>query len=245
MAWRAVSAVLALAYVGCTPSAPGGIYYASGKGSVTPDGLHLLEWEPFRITYVRPGADLARYDKVLVEEVTISYKTPPAPRQERLQQDDMELKDTVPNYALPDSAIQAMKQFFHAEFTRALGRSKYYSVVHTAGPDVLLVGGHIVNLRIDVPPLQDQLGQERVFSSSAGDMTLILDASDSQSGEALVRVGQTKRIELSDAGWYASNPVSNSSAVRQSFQRWADDLTRELDQFHTLPALPPVDPAAK
>lgn len=39
--------------------------------------LHRVEWEPFRITYVRPGEDLQRYDKVLVQEVTVSYKTPP------------------------------------------------------------------------------------------------------------------------------------------------------------------------
>jgi hypothetical protein len=71
-------------------------------------------------------------------------------------------------------------------------------------------------------------------------MTLMLDARDSTSGEPLVRVGQAKAIRMGDGGWYQSDPVTNSGAVREIFRAWASDLRRELDQFHALPALPPV-----
>ena len=76
--------------------------------------------------------------------------------------------------------------------------------------------------------------------ASPGQMTLLLDASDSQSGEPLVRVGQMRSIQLADGGFYESDPVTNSTAVREMFQTWAYDLRRELDQFHSLPTLPPV-----
>lgn len=226
--------LVGLTGLACGPAAPGGVYYASGKGAVTPDGLHRVEWEPFRTTYVKPGADLQRYDKVLISEVSVSYKTPP--RRGHLGRDEID-----PNYALPDSAIQSLKRYFHKAFVEELTESQNFSVVETAGPDVLLISGHIVNLRITLPPQRDQEPDETVYASSSGQMTLLLDARDSISGEPLVRVGQAQAIQMSDGGWYAADPVSNSSAVREIFDRWASSLRRELDQFHALAELPPIN----
>lgn len=211
---------------------PGGIHYTAGKGMVTPDGLHRVDWEPFRITYVKPGADLQRYDKVLIEDVTVSYKTPPRPGHA-----------ADPSYALPDSAMKSLKRYFHEQFVQGLGASQNFTVANAAGPSVLRIAGHIVNLQISAPPLEDQLPNETVFTGSSGQMTLILDARDSQSGEPLVRVAAAKAIATADGGFYQSDPVSNSAAVRDMFRIWASDLRRELDQFHALPELPPL-PAA-
>lgn len=230
---RHLGLLVALVGLACAPASPGGIQYATGQGSVTADGLRLVKWEPFRVTYVKPGADLQRYSKVMVQEVTVSYKTPPRPG--RFAQEE-----GGSNYALPDSAIRSLKQYFHTAFVKALGKSESFTVVDAPGPDVLLLSGHIVNLEIDVPPSRDQDPGETVYASSSGQMTLLLDARDSQSGEPLVRVGQVRAIEMPDGGFYQSDPVSNSSAVRGMFETWARDLQRELDQFHALPELPPL-----
>ena len=123
---------------------------------------------------------------------------------------------------------------------KALGKSQSFSVADSPGPDVLLISGHIVNLNIRVPPMRDQAMDETDYASSSGQMTLILDARDSTSGEPLVRVGQARAIQLGDGGWYQSDPVTNSAALRRIFRTWAGDLQRELDQFHALPELPPV-----
>jgi hypothetical protein len=238
--FRVLLILVGLAGAACAGNAPEGMYYASGKGSVTPDGLHRVEWEPFRVTYVKPGADLQRYNKVLVQEVTVSYKTPP--RRGSLNRDAID-----PNYALPDSAIASLKRYFHEAFVKALGKSQNFAVAEAPGPEVLLISGHIANLQIQVPPepYRDvQTMDETDYTTSSGQMTLILDARDSTSGEPLVRVGQARAIQTSGGGWYESDPVSNSGAVRDLFHTWASDLRRELDQFHALPALPPVGTAA-
>jgi hypothetical protein len=224
--------LLGLVAIACA-SPPGGIYYASGKGAVTPDGLHRVDWEPFRVTYVKPGADLQRYAKILVQDVTVSYKTPP--RRSSLQLDAID-----PNFALPDSSLQSMKRYFHDIFVKQLGESQNFTVVSEPGPDVLLISGHIVNLQITVPPEADVDPDQQTYTRSSGQMTLLLDARDSQSGEPLVRVGEARAIDLAGGGWYESDPVANSGAVRDAFRTWASDLRRELDEFHALPALPPV-----
>jgi hypothetical protein len=230
--FRYLPVLLGLAGIACA-SAPGGIYYSSGKGTVTPDGLHRVNWEPFRVTYVKPGADLQRYSKVLVQEVTVSYKTPP--RSGGLQLDDLD-----PNYALPESSLQSMKRYFHEIFVKELGESQNFTVASQPGPDVLLISAHVVNLKITVPPEQDRDPDQFDYTRSSGQMTLLLDARDSQSGEPLVRVGEARAIDMGDGGWYESDPVANSGAVRDAFQTWASSLRRELDQFHALPALPMV-----
>jgi len=214
-------------------NAPGGIDYAKGKGAITPDGLHRVLWEPFGVTFVKPGADLARYDKVLVQAVTISYKRPP-------RSTSLEDSSITPNFALSDSAVSSMKKYFHDVFVEALGESKDFKVTDSTGPDVLLISGHIENLEITAPPQSDEDGRETDYTQSSGQMTLVLDARDSESGEPLVRVGQTEAIQFADGGFYESDPITNSGAVQQMFRTWASDLVRELDQFHALPDLPPV-----
>jgi len=50
-----------LGLMGCAKPPPSGIYYASGEGAVTPDGLRRAKWEPFQITFLRPGAQVGDY----------------------------------------------------------------------------------------------------------------------------------------------------------------------------------------
>jgi hypothetical protein len=235
--FSSLSTLVAFACFGCAQPPPGGIYYASGEGSVTPEGLHRVDWEAFGSTYVMPGADLQRYDKVLVQEVTVSYETPPRPARGTRGNID-------PNYALSDSAMEALKRHYHDEFARVLGKSRHLSVTDSPGPDVLLISGYIVDLKITAPPVAEQAWDERVYTASSGRMTLVLDVRDSESGAPLVRVGQTRAIEMRSGRVYESGSVGTSAAIREVFRSWAYGLRRELHEFRSIPELPPA-PSAK
>lgn len=226
--------LIGLVGFGCAPPPPGGIYYASGKGSVTPEGLHLIEWEPFRVTYVKPGTEFQRYDRVLIQDVTISYKTPPRARPNSLSN----RRPVKANYALPDSAIESIKRHFREAFAKSLGESENFSVTDEPGPDVLVIAGHIVDLQVTTPPERYRSASETYSSSDPGTMTLVLEAKDSQSDESLLKVGERRDIDMNDGGIYPVNVVTSSSALQQIFSAWANRLRRELDQFHSLPELP-------
>ena len=201
---------------------------------MTADGLHRVKWEPFATTFVRPGAKLSDYDSVMIDEVTISYQRPPR-RNIMAGTGNMNA-----NFALSSSATQHMKRYFNEAFAKELARNNDFRVVEKPGPTVLRISDRIVGLVITTPPQKDQLPDETVYTSSAGAMTLLLDAEDSLSGEPLVRVGQRQDISQGDgiSQFYWSNPVSNAGAVRQLFDGWASRLRRELDQFKSLPELP-------
>ncbi len=227
---------LALLGIGCATGSgtgDGKVYYATGKDAVTPGGLHRIKWEPFAATFVKPGAKLGNYDAVILDEVTISYERPP--RRDPMPGMNDGLDD---NFALSSDATRHMRSYFHQAFAKELARSNDFRLAEEPGPTVLRIAAHIVNLTIAVPPQRDQAPDETVYSSSSGAMTLVLEAEDSLTGEVLVSLGERHEISNGLGGFYASNPVTNSGAVRQLFDNWAIRLRKELDQLKALPEIP-------
>jgi hypothetical protein len=111
------------------------------------DGLQQVDWEPFRSTYVKPGAALQAYDKVWVQPVIVSYKTPP-------RSDARERHAIDPNYALPASAVASLERYFHDAFVKALGKRESFTVVEAAGADDLRRELDQFHALPALPPLQ-------------------------------------------------------------------------------------------
>jgi hypothetical protein len=217
-----VAIVAASLLAGCTPTNKAGVYYASGKEAVTPDGLHRILWEPFTVSFVKPGAKLGGYESVLVDEVTVSFKRPPR------------------SYGLSPSAIANMRKTFQEAFEKALTQSKNYTLAQKPGPRTLRIAGHIVDLTISAPPENQQPDDATLFVASTGAITLILNVEDSETGAPLVRVGERHSISLfndEDESYQADNE-STSAALTNLFESWAAELTRELDQLGRLPEIP-------
>ena len=138
------------------------------------------------------------------------------------------------NFALGDENTQLLKRIFQESFEKQLGRSDLFSVTTEAGPNVLRVSGHIVDLVVNVPR---QTGSDRLFVLNAGEMTLILDVRDSLTGQALARIADRRAIRPGGAGGaqtFESDPVNNWSAVRQITNEWARFLREGLDDLRKL-----------
>ncbi|MFQ5418619.1 MAG: DUF3313 family protein, partial [Myxococcota bacterium] len=169
--------VLALSSLGlaCANAGPSGIFYATGDDAVTADGLHRIEWEPFKVSYVKPGAELSRYDKLMIDAVTVSYRRPP--------RDHLNLgndyRPISPNFRLSAEKIEAMKRTYRDAFVEELSKNPSFAIASEPGSDVLRISGHIVNLVVTTPPLDEQDTDETVSTSSSGSMTLVLEARDS------------------------------------------------------------------
>lgn len=225
----ALVATLALG-LACAGSGQSGIYYvakdardAKQQEVVTPDGLRRLKWEPFELSYVRPGAEISRYDRLLIEPVSIDPNS------------------IDPGFAISSSGIERMKSAFHKAFSDKLASSANFALATAPGPGVLRVQGKITDLVMSTPSARDQDPNQVVVSESFGAMTLQVDVRDSGSGEVLVRVAERQAI-AGMGGPSVSNTGAKVAAVVQHFDRWASQLRRQLDKFHSLPSLPiPLD----
>ena len=96
------------------------------------------------------------------------------------------------------------------EFARELQAGGRYPVTTDSGPDVLRVQAGIVNLYINAPDTGS--GRSRTIVSSAGEMTLIAELTDSASGQVLARVAD--RREAASSRIQLTNNFVNESETR-------------------------------
>ncbi len=197
----------------------------------TPDGLRRVRTSQVGAAWVKPGASFAGYDSVVIDPVTVSYKHEPR-RADEFNRDRG-------NFALGEAGMERLERIFQESFERELSGSRQWRVVSEPGPSALRVSGHIVNLVVDVPPGRPD---ETLVVVRAGEMTLILDVRDSQTGAPLARVADRRAIQPGGAGLeggYRSSTVAHWGAVRDTFAIWARFLREGLDDLRELPPGPP------
>jgi hypothetical protein len=222
-----VVALVIAVLAGCGSPPPREVEFdATAEHAETADGLVRVKARRVGAAWLRRGASFAGYDAVLFDPVSVSYKSPP-----RSQSSS---RDQRGNFALGDENTQRLKRIFQESFENQLGRSELFSVVSEAAPNVLRVSGHIVDLVVNVPR---QTGSDRLFVLNSGEMTLILDVRDSQTGRAMARIADRRAIRPGSAGAaqaFESGPVNNWSAVRQITNDWARFLREGLDDLRKL-----------
>ncbi|MDG2303492.1 MAG: DUF3313 family protein [Candidatus Binatia bacterium] len=198
-------------------------------GDVTVDGLYRVKDARMAAAYLRPGADLASYDKVKLDLVSISYKSPPKGNQ---------YDRSRANFPLTKEEIARADKLFYEAFAEELAKSSYQLVDQT-GPDVLSLEAELIDLVVKAPP-QSTTGTSWVFVQSAGELTLVAELHDSVTGATLARIADRRAVQSPGAGaggLYYSSPVSNWSDLRRVFSGWARQLREALDEARALKAV--------
>jgi hypothetical protein len=137
---------------------------------------------------------------------------------------------TASNLKLTTADLEAIRQRTSAlvreEFSRELQRGGYQTS-EVAGPDVLEVRARIADLYVNAPDTLDA-GRSQSFTMSAGEMTLVLELRDSETGQVLARAYDRREgRETGQLNWTTS--VSNEADAREVARTWARILRRQLD----------------
>lgn len=189
------------------PSVP-----AATPQNTTGEGLVRVENSRFDEVYVRPGFDLADYDAVILAPVSISYKS------------------ARPDNELNDRQLELMKRYFTEELKGAFSEGGQYRLVNEAGPSKIRVHAGVTDLEINVPTDKPAIHRNVVFVASSGQMTLVTDIYDAQTGEALVRI---KDRRLARNHWHKVTSVSEWSEVRAAFRYWAQIAKERIDAAYS------------
>ena len=231
----ALVAGAAAALLACA-SGPGGVRYATqGPGLETVDGLRRVDHWGFALAFVKPGADLARYDSAIIDEVSIAYKEPSHPA--RTTRDGIQSG----TYLLSPYAAKWMKHHLREILAAELRESEALGVTQQPSPHALRVTGYIIDLVVHTPPDWGVGRAASQFLTNRGEFTLVLDVSDAQSGSTLIRVADHAMIKFDgDNAHLPSNSATNVMAVRLTFQQAARRLRLHLDDVHALSELPPA-----
>ena len=113
------------------------------------------------------------------------------------------------------------------EFTRELQAKSGYQVVTETGPDVLRVKATIVNLYVNAPDTKSP--GARTYVASAGEMSLVAELFDTESGQVLARVvDRSEARNIGSMTW--ANSASNAFEARDIAAGWARLLRQGLDK---------------
>ena len=190
------------------------------------DGLVLQPDTKFAEVYVRPGASLKGYSEYGLVPCQVAFRKNWLRDQNRSR---IDLSSRVTQKDV-DRIKDALGEQCDKYFREALQEDPAYTLVDSfdEGEAVLVLRPNIVNLDISAPDTMSA-GMSRTYTTSAGEMTLFLEALDGTTGEILARVVDRRRaMDTGRMQW--SNGVTNKAEADRILKSWAQALRKGLDR---------------
>ena len=183
--------------------------------AVSHDGLKLVTSKNVGLLYIREGATLAAYRRVMLDPVQVAFD-------KRWSKDRREV-DADERERIRNDLAEEFREVFTAELQESGG----YEIVTDAAPDVLRVTAAIVDLYVTAPDTGAP-GITKSYTVSAGRMTLIAELRDTESGAILARVADRKEAANSTHFQWTTR-ASNTADARRILKSWAGALRKGLD----------------
>jgi Protein of unknown function (DUF3313) len=186
--------------------------------SMSADGLQKLDIKNVDVAYARPGVTIAPYSKLRIDPVQVAFRK------------DFDPYKPVSRRKLTTAELEGIRSSVgkqvHDEFVKELAKSSY-TMVESAGPDVLQVRASIVDLYVNAPDVMEA-GRSQTYTLSAGEMTLVMELLDSETGQVLARV-YDKREARDNRTPTWTNSVTNQAETRLIANSWARILRMRLE----------------
>jgi Protein of unknown function (DUF3313) len=183
------------------------------------EGLQRVERRGLDEVYIRPGVSLAKYARVMLDPVEVSFDKNWDPKRGRLG------FDTADPQTIRRDLADLARDVFRDELEKRGG----YQLVTEPGPDVLRVRPQIVDLYINALENRGP-GIVDTYVIDAGEMTLVADLLDSQSNTLLAHVKDRERGRDYTGHFQIANRVTNTAEARRVIQEWAHQLKEALDR---------------
>jgi hypothetical protein len=200
------------------------------EDAMSAEGLNAVKSKDLDMLYVRPGATLAGYKKVLLDPVEVSFSKNWDPTR------------TGSNIKLGQAERENIRtgvaKITQDQFTKLLQANNGYPVVNAPGEDVLRAKVRVLNLYVNAPDAGSP-GRTRTYTMSAGEATLFLELFDSETGQILARAID-RRESRNNNLMMLSGPVANTAEAEALAAQWARILRKAMDKAHAATAAAPA-----
>jgi hypothetical protein len=184
------------------------------------EGLKLVKRPGLDTVYLREGASLAKYDRVMLDPVEVSFDKNWNARR----------GPGIYDEADPQEIRQNLAKLARDVFRRELDKKGGYPLVDMPGDDVLRVRAQIVDLYINAPEPKTA-SPTRVYVLDAGEMTLVAELYDSRTNTLLARVIDRERgLDRGLNELQIANRVTNTAEADRILSNWARRLKTALDK---------------
>lgn len=182
------------------------------------DGLYPVDTrDPSRRLWVKPGADLSRYTKIMPREEGIELRAL-KPNESR----------DGPMFPISEKNQQSLEEMLREIFHKELAKSTRYKLTDKPGPDVLWIRDALIDVASFIPP--DSVSGRVVVLRSIGQATLVLELRDSETHEIFARAADSQ----AGRGMAITMRADARSEVRRILTDWAVLLRKRLDEITTL-----------
>jgi hypothetical protein len=176
------------------------------------------------VAWAEPDFDLSGYWKILPVNLGIEY------REVKDRGNTATARSRSGPYFIDDKARMEFEALVDEIVMEELQKSSRFEIVNEPGPGVLIVGGGLLNVTSEVPP--EPIGaRSRIYLSSVGEATLVLEIRDSESNRILARAVDRRAAEPIGDTFTRSNTVTNSAEVRRLIRHWAVLVREALEGF--------------
>jgi len=181
----------------------------------TPDGLVKVKNAKVDSVYAAPGMSLARYRRVLLENVDVAFKH--------------DWQQRHPEIAAEDVAMirHGAASIFREEFARELEKGGY-EISSRIAPDVLRVSASIVDLDFVTQNSGAAAADKPAYLVTAANMSLLAELRDAQSGAMIARVADRNRGRTS-GDLKVADQMALADEARAAFAMWAGLLREALE----------------
>lgn len=214
--------VAAIAISGCTSAPP--TIQQGPDAEVTFDGLHLIDNSAFRQAWADPDIDFARYTKIMPGGAFFEY------RAVKKTATNSRASMNASEFWISDENRAKLEEEVSNVFDVEMAKSTRFTITDEPGPDTLTIVGGLHDVMSRVPP--QRVGRSDVYLSDIGEATLILQISDSMSGEVIFRAVE-RRAAGDRTGAMRSSPAQTWTEVRRLARDWAGKLVTGLDSVPT------------
>jgi hypothetical protein len=183
-------------------------------------GMGAVYNSRFDGTFIAPGVDFSKYQKLLVEQLdmeNVEIIQPSSPLSIRKTLWVLNPKD---------------KAYYQERYTEALINNLIadgtYTTSANTGDDVLTVKSRILQIAplTSKDDLDGRSGVMKVYSEGMGTMTIEISLYDSVSGKALGIITDQRNLGRI---WEENNRATNNVQVRTAFDSWLGKLRTELN----------------
>lgn len=197
------------------------------------DGLVPLRGAGLGDAWIRPGTNLARYERLRLAPVAFEFRPVP------------EVSPAARSSATEFPITDADRERLVADVTTVLGEelatSRRLRLTDEEGPDVLVVEVAVLDVVSRLPP--ELAARTEIYVDRYGEATLQLQLRDGATGEVLARTSERRTVETPDGfgggGSLGSRgqlqratPVTARAETLRTARSWGQAVTRRIDQLY-------------
>lgn len=178
----------------------------------------------FSETFVLPGVDWSRFNKVYFWEGQFEYRdVGPASRTRSTM-----LSTHKREFGISEEDRRKFEEIVGEAFRKEISKAKAFTIIENleeVDTATIIARGALLDIISRVPP--EFVGRSEIYLSSVGAATFVMELIDARSGAVVALAAERRSVETLNARVGATVPA-NSASIMGDIRRWSGSIARRV-----------------